>query len=188
MKKLLMAAAFAIAAPGAAFAAPIQICAGGGQVGGFRDVASGDTYLCELAFTGAAATNGSIVLDFESSSVPLTAAASAKLGGSGSTFTSATLEWFEFPSNMSLGRVDLQDIFGVGFSGSLNTVFTGPDTPDEQYVVLTWTGFDSASGDLQVSVQVAEVPVPVPVPAAGLLVLTAVGGLAIARRFKLKAA
>lgn len=185
MKKLLTAAAFAIAAPLAASAAPVQVCSGGGQVGGPYDVATGDTYLCELVFTGAAATNGSVVLDFESSSVPLTAAAAtANLGGINSSFTTATLEWFDKPSNVSLGSVNLQDLAGIGFGGSLTTVFAGPATPDEQYVVLTWTGFSSQSDDLQVSIQVAAVPVP----AAGLMLLTAVGGLAAARRRKQKAA
>ena len=184
MKKLLMAAAFAITAPLAAFAAPVQIC-GPGAAPMPWDVATGDTYLCELVFSGGAATNGSVVLDFESSSVPLTAAAAtANLGGINSTFATASLEWFDKPSNVSLGSVDLQDLAGIGFGGSLHTVFSGPGTPDEQYVVLTWTGFSSTSGDLQVSVQVSAVPVP----AAGLMLLTAVGGLAVARRRKQKAA
>ena len=182
--KSMLAAAALLVFPVTASAVPIQICGSGGAPGPY-DVSTGDNYLCELVFSGAAATNGTVVLDFESSAVPLTAAAAtANLGGLGSSFTSASLEWFDKPSNVSLGFTNLVDLAGIGFGGSLSTIFSGPGTPDEQYVVLTWSGFSSQSGDLQVSVQVSTIPVP----AAGLLLLTAIGGVTALRRRKKAAA
>lgn len=63
-----------------------------------------------------------------------------------------------------------------GVSIVANTVFTAPSAL-EQDLVVAWQGY---TGPVQVSVQVD--PSPVPVPAAGLLLLSALGGAVALRR------
>lgn len=186
IKKTLLASAFAVAAPVAALAAPVPIC-GPGATPGPYDIATGDTFLCELVFSGADAIDGMVRLDFESSMVPAAAvAATVNLGGAGSSFTTATLEWFDSPGDVSLGSETLSEIAGIGFGGSASTKFDGPGVPDQQYAVLSWTGFSSTSDVLQVSVQVDATPIPV--PAAGFMLASVLGGAAVARRMKKKKA
>ena len=180
----VQAAIFALSiVPVAASAATVEMC-GGSAAPAPYDVASGDLFNCDLTFTGASATNGLVLLDFVSSVAPLVALAGTVNLGLNSAFTTATLEWFDKPSNVSLGSVDLEPIMAgpviLGFGGALETTFSGP-APDEQYLVLQWTGF---TGDaLDVNIQVEEIA-PVPLPAAAWLFLSAIAGVGMTGRLR----
>ena len=113
----------------------IEIC-GAGAAPGPYDLASGNTFNCSLALTGAATQNGSVILDFESSLVPLIGEVSVEaILGLGESWTTAKLEWFDKPSNTSLAMVDLLTINAgtdnEGFGGELQAPFSGPGTPDK---------------------------------------------------------
>jgi hypothetical protein len=180
----VQAAIFALSImPVAASAATVEMC-GPSAAPGPYDVATGDLFNCDLTFTGAAA-NGAVVLDFESTVVPLVAVSGTVNLGLNSAFSTATLEWFDKPSNISLGSVDLAPIMAdstsLGFGGALETKFSGPGTPDEQYLVLNWTGF--TGNTLDVNIQVEEIA-PVPLPAAVWLFLSAIASVGTIGRLR----
>lgn len=181
-KTTLGAAAIAMAAPFAASAAVVETCDANGSLGGNFDIANGDSYNCDFTVEAPAdPSSGSVRLDFFSNVIPASAvAATVNLGLFGDTFTTATLEWFDEPGDVSLGSVNLADL-GFGFSGSLGTNFAGP-AQDDQYVVLSWTGFSGEFLDVNISVS------QVPVPAGILLMGTALAGFGVARRRKDKKA
>ncbi len=108
------------------------------------------------------------------SSLPATV--SATIGaGTLSAFTDLTISWLE-ADGMVAGSVLGSTLVAAPFT-SLDTAFEDPNF--EQFLKVEWT--DSTDGvDFDVEVQVAAVPVP----AAGLMLLTALGGAAALRRRK----
>ncbi len=173
-RKFVLIAALAMSAPISANAANVSMC-GKDRASGPYDVSTGDVYTCKASLKGSAVE--SITRDFvfvASATTPNPIEVSILLGGAGDSFSSAKLEWLDPPTGGVVGAVDLTDT-GSGFSGSLKTMFSD-SLPDRQVVRLSWTGYvgDRLSVDLMVA--------PVPVPAAGLLMLTALGGFGMLRR------
>lgn len=96
------------------------------------------------------------------------------------------------PSNISLGSTGLTTINAgtddQGFGGLLETLFSGPGTPDKQYVVLQWTGFDGGDSNpndvLEIKIRTAEKQAAVPLPGTLALLVLGLTGLARARRIQ----
>lgn len=87
----------------------------------------------------------------------------------------ASMAW-EFGDTTISGAVTETNL---GLEITASTVFTAPDAL-EQKLVLNWASY---TGPVQVSLQVVpEAPAPVPLPAAGLLLVSALGGAALLRR------
>ena len=78
---------------------------------------------------------------------------------------SVTVQW---------GAGDVVDLSG-GTQSLISTTFSGIGVANGEDLVFSWTGM---TGNNQISAQVASVPLP----AAGWMLLTALGGLGIARR------
>ena len=107
------------------------------------------------------------------SSLPATVSASI-LPGTLSAFSGLTIAWHE--GDGMIGAV-LDSVAVAAGVTTLSTTFEDPNF--DQYLVVSWE--DSTAGvDFDVEVQVAAVPVP----AAGLMLLTALGGAAALRRRK----
>ena len=166
IKTLICAAAFALSA----FAAGAVTVTG---AGGSYDI-NADTL-----FTGSAIDldggAGSHVVTFYSLIDPVDGQVNASITlGILGTFTDLTVSWYDTITGLVMmdGLTPVSKAVGVGLT-ELRTTFTLPSL--SQDLVISWS--DSTAGvefDFDVST--------VPLPAGGLLLLTALGGLGIARR------
>ncbi|WP_320178722.1 VPLPA-CTERM sorting domain-containing protein [Roseovarius pacificus] len=147
-----------------------------GSASALTVVSTGNSYdiTSDNLFLGAATSNGgagSYSVNFFSPIDPVLgkANASVTLNVLG-TFSGLTMNWVDAATNTVLQSTAV--LTGVT---TLNTMFTAPNL--NQNLVFNWTG--SAQG-VTFDFDVAAVPLP----AGGLLLLTALGGLGLARRRK----
>jgi hypothetical protein len=177
MLNLLKTSAVAAVVAAAPFAASALTVI---EDGGTYEVIPGETYLStEVQGDGGA---GSWMAKFfypapePDSSLPAEARATID-AATLSAFSGLTISWLD--ADGMVGSVLSGPEAVVAFPGQtvLATVFEAPDF--EQYLQIDWTG-STAGVDFDVVVEVAAVPVP----AAGLMLLTALGGAAALRRRK----
>lgn len=155
----------------AAFATAVLMT---GSASALTVVSTGNSYdiTSDNLFLGAATSNGgagSYAVNFFSPIDPVRGEANASvtvniLG----TFSGLTMNWVDVATNTVLQSTAV--LTGVT---TLNTIFTAPNLT--QNLVFNWT--DSAQG-VTFDFDVAAVPLP----AGGVLLLTALGGLGLARR------
>lgn len=131
----------------------------------------GSEFFGDLKSTGGA---GDFTSTFTSSVDPLGAQALATIGPIAfKQFTNLTLSWLS-AADMILSTTAITPL-----TTTLSTVFTAPN--ETQKLRLSWTDSTAGAGfDFEVAASV-------PVPAAGLLLMTALGGAAALRRRKNKA-
>lgn len=169
-KNLILAAAIVFSFGGVSSAATVMMTNGGT----YSPLTASDTYIYEERLTGAGGP-GSRTFTFvvDSAAAPLTATGgSANLFiGNSNTFTGAFLSW-----TSAMGTVFAVPSFynGSAYFAELATLFTSPNGL-VQTLTLAWTGY---TGEVQLSIGVAAVPIP----AGGLLLLSALCGIAALRR------
>lgn len=138
------------------------------------DITSNSVFIGDVYATGGA---GSWSVTFNALTDPLLATATASLTNVvAGTFSNLMMQWIASEDNWVLATTIIDE---NNPSPSLSTVFTdsgvfgGDDNP--QYLLITWSdSLAGASFDLDVAA--------VPLPAGGLLLLTALGGMAAVRR------
>jgi len=138
------------------------------------DITSNSVFIGDVDATGGA---GSWSVTFNALTDPLLATATASLTNVvAGTFSDLVMSWIASSDDFVLATTTIDE---NNLSPSLSTVFTdngvfgGDDNP--QYLLITWSdSLAGASFDLDVAA--------VPLPAGGLLLLTALGGMAAVRR------
>lgn len=148
------------------------------QNGDIVTISYGDEFFGNATAAGGA---GSFTVQFNATSDPIFAAASATIGNVvAGTFKNLVMQWIAVSDNFVLASTAI-----TPFVTTLPTVFTfcgvlcGDDT--QQWLFISWTGSKAGAGfDV-------EVVAAVPLPAGGLLLLGALGGLAALRRRKMAA-
>ncbi len=177
IRTLAIAAVAAFGLSGAAAQAAVVNINDGDTI---NPINPGDNYLFEQVLTGtggAGSFSFTFMADPADAPLPVLAATANLFSVTGATLAGAYLSWFDGTDTVTemLGDITFgSTVLGVG--GALSTLFTDPDALTQ---VLT-LGWESRSGNIQVSVNVAAIPLP----AGGLLLIGALGGLAVLRRRK----
>lgn len=167
----LGAAAVAALSVAPAIATPILV-----SNGETHSISAGSEFIGDVKTTGGA---GTYEVQFDSTQDPLLASALATIGKIvAGTFTDLTLSWVSAIDNSVLASIAVTpDVT------SLATNFnSGPPDVLKQKLIFSWTNSSvpGAGFDFEVAA--------VPLPAGGLLLLSALGGIAVIRRRKSAAA
>ncbi|WP_209509842.1 MULTISPECIES: VPLPA-CTERM sorting domain-containing protein [unclassified Ruegeria] len=118
---------------------------------------------------------GTYSVNFTSPLTPLLSKANASVTLNVSkAFTGLSMSWIDAATNSVISTAAV--LTGVT---TLNSTFTAANTSG-QNLVFSWAGVANTGGNVGFDFDVAAVPLP----AGGLLLLTALGGLAVARRRK----
>lgn len=169
---VVTALAVGLVAASQSLAATVDLVAGGTV----SPVNPSDSYVYDEILEGAGGAGSrsfTFVVDGSDAPLPMTAAAAhLRLTGN---LVGAFLSWFDGTTTTT---VNLDPIIYYGmpymWTGALQTLFTSPDKLT-QTVTIGWTSY---RGPIQLSLAVAAVPLP----AGGVLLLGALGGLAMVRR------
>lgn len=145
--------------------------------GTINPVSASDVYLYEEVLDGiGGASSRSFTFVLDSSEAPLQmngAAAHLTLVGN---MVGAFLSWFDGTATNKVFLTPTPLGAGAAYVGDLSTLFTSPD----KLVQTATIGWDSFTGPIQLSLQIAAVPLP----AGGLLLIGAIAGLGALRRRK----
>lgn len=131
-----------------------------------------DVYVYENLLQGSGA-GGMAMFEFIADQ-PLNAFAGESILEFNGSIADPSLTWY-YGATTIAGTVTAT---AFGYELSANTMFTAPDAL-EQKLVVAWGAY---TGPVQISLQVSSEPATVPVPAAGLLLLSALGGAVALRR------
>lgn len=143
--------------------------------GGSYDITSDTLFTGQVNSMGG---SGSYSVNFTSPANPVFSTANAAITvGILGTFTNLTVAWYDAATNSLLNSTPI--LAGIT---TLNTIFQSNHDRLGQDLVFSWDNSSASTNNGPISF-VFDVA-PVPLPAGGLLLITALGGLALVRRRK----